>query len=334
MKDKKTITKGLVKSFWVKFNENEPQEIRLIPAGFKNTSYFIKDKRGGEFVLKIYATNFLSDEIIKTDSDVIGYLEENNLPVIKLIKGLDGRRLQTLEWKGTRYQATCSVFAEEGMFKEELLNKNKVQSIARELGKLHHLLSKYKLQSEIRELTPIDTLKEMKTKETIKKIREYFEENSNKKKYVEKFIKDYLQECDIQIKYFSKVLNNGLTTQLIHGDFNLSNIAFNGDNKISTIFDFDEVTLAPISFEIGCTLVHLDEGFMLLEDLVEFFIKEYKKHNKSFGKHDVEASIMFMRYRSLYRISRYFTYYRFSDKAVEHYTKYQYKLDKYKNFRL
>jgi Ser/Thr protein kinase RdoA (MazF antagonist) len=172
----------------------------------------------------------------------------------------------------------------------------------------------------------------MKTKQTVEKIKDYFEKNRNNKKHVEKFIKDYLQECEDQITYFSEVLNNGLTTQLIHGDFNLSNIAFNENNEIATIFDFDEITLAPISFEIGCTLVHLDEGFMLLEDLVEYFVREYKRHNKLFDARETEASIVFMRYRSLYRISRYFTYYRFSDKAVEHYTKYQAKLDKYKKF--
>lgn len=334
MKNANLVKEKLARAFWSKFSKDKPREVRLIPVGFKNTSYLIRDRDNKEYVLKIYATNFLSDDIIRTDTDIVGYLKEKELPVIKIIKGLDGHRLQIIEQDGVRYQATCSLFAEAGMFKEELLNKTKVQSIAKELGKLHYLLSKYELKSDIRKLTPIETLEDMRTKETIQKIREYFEENSNKKKYVEKFIKEYLQECDNQIKYFSKVLNNGLTKQLIHGDFNLSNIAFDENDGISTIFDFDEVTLAPISFEIGCTLVHLDEGFMLLDDLIEYFIKEYKKHNKKFNKHDIEASIMFMRYRSLYRISRYFTYYRFSDKAVEHYTKYQYKLDRYKNFSL
>lgn len=332
MKDKTLVTEELIKALWSKFSKDKPQELRLIPVGFKNSSYLIKDNDGKEFVLKIYATNFLSDDIIRTDTDIVGYLEESKLPVIKIIKGLDGHRLQTLEWDSVRYQATCSVFVEAGMFKEEQLNKNKVQSVASELGKLHHLLSKYQLESKIRKLTPIETLEDMRTKQTVEKIREYFEENNNKSEHVEKFVKEYLHECDSQIKFFSKVLNNGLTKQLIHGDFNLSNIAFNQDNEITTIFDFDEVTLAPISFEIGCTLVHLDEGFMLLEDLVEYFFEEYGKHNKTFNKHDIEASIMFMRYRSLYRISRYFTFYRFSNKAVEHYTKYQYKLDRYKTF--
>lgn len=330
----KNITDELARAFWKKFGNKEAQEIKIIPVGFKNTSCLIKDIEGREFVLKIYATNFLSDEIIRTDTNIIGYLEENRLPVIKIIKGVDGHRLQILEHEGMRYQATCSVFVETRMFKTEFLNKSKVQSIAKELGRLHSVLSKYEPHSEIRKLTPIETLEDMRTKQTIEKIRDYFEENRNKRKHVEKFVKEYLQECEEQITYFSKVLNNGLTTQLIHGDFNLSNIAFNEDNKITIIFDFDEVTLAPISFEIGCTLVHLDEGFMLFDDLVEYFIKEYKMHNKSFTKHDIEASIMFMRYRSLYRISRYFTYYRFSDKAVEHYTKYQYKIDRYKKFNV
>lgn len=143
-------------------------------------------------------------------------------------------------------------------------------------------------------------------------------------------MKGYINEAETQIKYFSRVLNEGLTSQLIHGDFNLSNISFKED-KVVAVFDHDEVTVAPIAFEIGCTLVHLDEGFMLLEDLVEYFIDFYKKCNEKFKEKDIDASLMFMRYRCLYRISRYFTYYRFLDRPVEHYTKYQYKLDKYKN---
>lgn len=324
----------LARLFWTKFKNTKVVEIKVIPAGFKNTSYFIEDEKGERFVLKIYATNFLADEIIYTDTDIVRYLHKNMVPVIEIIEGLDGKRLQILEDGGKRLQATCSVFAETGMFKADQLNRNKVRSIARELGKLHRILSQYKLKSGIRTLTPVETLEEMKTKQTVEKIRDYFEENRNKRKYVEKFIGGYLGECEEQIKYFSGVLNNGLLSQLIHGDFNLSNITFDDQDHISTIFDFDEVTLAPVSFEIGCTLVHLDEGFMLLEDLVEYFTKEYRRHNKAFDERHLDASLMFMRYRALYRISRYFTYYRFSGKSVEHYTKYQYKLERYQKFSL
>lgn len=325
--------KELITELWATFSDSKISTINPIPIGFKNLSNLIETKSKEKYVLKIYALNFLNDEVIENDVMIVNYLGKKSIPVIEFLIGKNGKYVQSINYQNQKYQATCSKYYETSIFKSESLNKKKVSSLAKFLGHLHLALSEFDLKGEMRKLEPIKVLNDLTSKNTIKEIHRYFERNRHNQKHIDKFVKEYLREAKVQIDYFPKILNNGLRVQLIHGDFNLSNISFK-DDKIEALFDYDEITYAPVSFEIGCTLVHLDEGFMLLEDLVEYFIKSYQKYNPAYKKLDVKASLMFMRYRALYRIGRYFTYYRYLDRPVEHYTKYQYKLEKYQKLFL
>lgn len=164
--------------------------------------------------------------------------------------------------------------------------------------------------------------------EAVEEIKDYFKDNLYRPKRLGKYIDEYLETGTWLLNYFKK--NEELiksNRQLIHGDFNLTNLNII-DSKIQTIFDFDEMTFAPKTFEIACSIVHLDEGFMFTDELFEVFLKEYFENENL--EELVKEVYMFMQYRCFYRVSRYFTYYRKSKNKVEHFTKYQEKIDKYK----
>ena len=138
-------------------------------------------------------------------------------------------------------------------------------------------------------------------------IKEFFIKNVNRVDRLDKYLEKYKKTGETLKNYFSSNSPSLSTKQLIHGDFNLSNLDIR-DGKIMTIFDFDEMTIAPIAFEIGSSIVHLDEGFMFSDDLFETYLRRYIS---SFQLTDEEIidTYMFMKYRCYYRISRYFTYY-------------------------
>src|SRR3989344_8184 len=98
----------LVEQLWKKFNTEPLISFKEIPVGFKNRSYLIETTNDKKYVLKIYALNFLNDEIINSDLDIVSYLNKNAIPVLAFVKGLDGKFLQIIECEddSKRYQAT------------------------------------------------------------------------------------------------------------------------------------------------------------------------------------------------------------------------------------
>lgn len=169
MPAKKVVDESIARRLWDKYSKKEIKGIDLIPVGFKNNSYLIEIDSGKKFVLKVYAQDFLSDEIIENDAKIANFLKKNNLPVVDFIPGFDKRYVQAIECEGKRYQSSCSIFSEAGFFKSDSLNKQKVRSLARLLGNLHDLLGKYRLKGEMRKLTPVETLEGMMSGKAIKK---------------------------------------------------------------------------------------------------------------------------------------------------------------------
>ncbi len=282
--------------------------------------------------MKIYALNFLKDETIEEYAKILDQLKKDGIPTIEPVKGIDGRFLQKFTHKNIVYQSSLSQFVELSEFSENYLNKSVAEELATTLSKLHSSLNKIAASKNTRTLKPIETLNSLLTDEVLTKIKEYFKENIERQERLNKYLEKYLHDGNNLLNYFQERKEMLKKQELIHGDFQLTNLNIH-DGKIKTIFDFDEMTLAPISFEIGCSITHLDEGFMLTDDLIEVFIKKYKEF-KNLSKQDIKDIIMFMQYRCFYRISRWFTYYRFSTNAVEHFSKYQYKLDRYKQLNI
>lgn len=325
----------LCKKAWNLYADKELIDVQKIPLGFKNTSFLLTTIDGDRFVMKFYAIDFLSDEIIELYSNIVKGLLDDGLPVIEPVLGIDGKYMQKAEGDNRQLlQVTVSRYVEDSSLSEMALDKKVVEELATVLGKFHTSLKKLAVEKKTRVLDPLKTLQSLIEPEVEDQIRDYFQKNLHRPERLDAFVKDYFSEGEEIKRYFErrKEIFSPKNMQLIHGDFNLTNLNVR-DGKVLTIFDFDEMTKAPYSFEIGCSVVHLDEGFMFIEDLFEVFIAKYCNGQKA-SRELIEDIYMFMRYRCYYRISRYFTYYRFSDKQVEHFTKYQEKLNKYKQFDL
>ena len=314
-----------------KYSDAEVLKTKRIPKGFKNESYLVTLTTGERFVLKFYAQSFLSDDIIENYSIIIDRLRSEGLPVLEPIKSKQTTFLTHVSNGEGNKQVTISRYVESSDFTDLYLNRVTVENIADVLKNLHSKLTLFKANGNTRTLNPVRTLESMLTDGVLNEIQDYFKGNLYRPARLDKYLESYTTTGNELLKYFKKQSNAMASrTQIIHGDFNLSNLNI-VNNRVETIFDFDEMTLAPQTFEIGCSIVHLDEGFMFTDELFEVFLKEY--FGSKLDAELIEEVYMFMLYRCFYRVSRYFTYYRKSKNKVEHYTKYQEKINKYQRTR-
>jgi Ser/Thr protein kinase RdoA (MazF antagonist) len=327
--------KQIAENAWERFSSIDIAKLSRIAEGYKNKSFLIKDFRGEAYVLKVYALDFLSDKTITKYSNILAELFKEGVPTIEPVIGLDGHYLQIIEHEGVRYQTTMSRFIEVSLPSEIDLNKDILEVIASCSANLHEKLEDIEISDGFRVFNPIETLKKMLQDDVVDQIKHHFQGkyvyNQN---HLDTYIKNYIKDGERLLNYFETRKEIFKNSQPIHGDFQITNLNIR-NGQVKTIFDFDEMTLAPVTFEIGCSLVHLDEGAFLTEDLVECYLSKYTE-TKTLGKKEIEDVLMFMQYRAFYRISRWFTYYRLLEKdsvhfTVEHFSKYQYKLNKYKS---
>jgi len=313
-----------VKQIWGLFSESEIEEVLEIPEGFKNQSFYLRDAAGQEVVLKLFLDNFLSDEILETQTRIIEELGEAGVPVIKLKKGKNGEILQIWEEGGQRLQIVASEYVATASFREYKIGEEMLENIALALRKLHKNLARVKEAAALKSFEPEQLLEKMVSAETREKITEYFSGLKSEWAALFKGFEDEYQAAVVNLGGELNKLEDNV--QLIHGDFHLANLNIQ-DNQVVTIFDFDELQWAPVEFEIGRALIHLDEGYFLTEELIERFLQTY--YQKELAKQKYSAVLVFMQLGCLYRIYRWLTYYRFGGKPDRHFSFYQEKLAKY-----
>lgn len=134
---------------WGKFSNEIPTKVDRLPRGYKNTSFVIKTSSRDRLVLKIYAQNFLSREKIEERAEVVKVLEEQGLPVLEMLKGLDGKYCQEIALEETSYFSTLSKYVEIPL-SETNVNEKIVQSVAEQLKLMHKGMSKIKNTKSIK----------------------------------------------------------------------------------------------------------------------------------------------------------------------------------------
>lgn len=161
------------------------------------------------------------------------------------------------------------------------------------------------------------------SEESLRKIDDYFNHDykrHERKNEVEKFYKEKGEELKIYFKKRKEMLSNN---SLNHGDFNLSNFLVL-NNKIEKIFDFDEMVIAPVEYEIAIAIYYLDyPQEFYLDHLIEIFLKKYYSNIEEINLQKIEDIIMFIKYRAFYRFARYFSYYQFTQNPGGHFSKFQ-----------
>lgn len=314
----------LLQKAWSLFSDQNPIKIFPLPQGHKNDSYVITLPDQKKFVLKKYASDFLSDEAVESICSNVSKLKQKRQPVVEFIQGKNKLYTQLVFESQEKYQFTVTRYEEYFTIDDELIEKQLLTNIVLSMRSLHNALIKIEPQQILSVFNPEEKLKLLTSKSSLTYIKEYFKEE---KKEDQSFINFYQETAKTLSQYFSKNTQWNKYTQLIHGDFNLSNFSVE-DYEIKTIFDFDDMTVAPVTWEIGCCLVHLDIGSIKTEDLISLFCKTYFSKQKVTQK-QIQDIIMFMQYRSFYRMARWLTFYRFYGRPDKHYTYYLEKLKKY-----
>jgi Ser/Thr protein kinase RdoA (MazF antagonist) len=317
----------IAKKIWRKFSKEKIEIIKKIPSGFKNRSYFLRTKSNNEYVLKIYAQNYLTSEQIEERGRIVKKLEKKGLPVLEMVVGLNKKFVQEVKINNIHYQAVLSKYIEVP-FSDLQVNQNIIITIANELKRLHLELQKTNHSSNFRILQVQENLNSFLDNSTIVKIKEHFDSKGKRSKRGKEFINFYNNEGNKLKKYFASKVDTRNNMQLIHGDFNLNNFLVE-NGKIIKIFDFDELTIAPTNYEIALSIYYLDypEEFYT-DELLEIFLKSYYGKTK-ISKETILDIINFMRFRAFYRLARYFIYYQFTEVPGGHFTKFQRHLVKF-----
>lgn len=309
---------------WQKYSLTEA-EVRKLPRGYKNTSFLILNNGEPAFVLKIYAQNFLSQAAIEERSQIVSQLENSGLPVLTMVRGLDGNFCQTLDMPdGETYFSSVSKYVEVP-FGEVEVNLVEILEVSQTLRSMHKALSQIGETNTIKTFEPVTVLQSLMAPESLARIDDYFV--SDPKRAVRKAeVTDYYQKKGLELLEYFQARKADSTLQLIHGDFNLGNFLMQ-DSKICKIFDFDEMVRAPKEYEIALTIYHLDYGQMTyLDRLIELFVSNYYDHAVDLIM--VQDIVMFMKFRAFYRFARFFTYYQFTEKHGGHFIKFRNILDR------
>jgi len=326
--------KELVLTAWKCFSKEKPKKILNFPAGYKNNLYmlFVGDEY---YILTIYKPNIFTNEEISLRCQIENTLKQNGINVIPPIKGFNGKFLQLFSSGNKEFQTKATKYNEL-----VLVNENKVPTVkiveemARHLRDLHSKLKIIKDELPFKTFDIEAKLTEMSDTKTIFAIRDYFKDNNFSTLPDEgQLIEDYTGEIDFLKKYFEK-RDVFKTKQPIHADYQLSNLLIHNE-KISAIFDFDEILLAPVLYEIAITLLYTDViYFQPTELLFSNFLKHYYNKN-GIDEKTVKDLIVLLRYRCVYKIYRWFVYKRFLKVAsqAKHYGCFYERLNYYKQIK-
>lgn len=327
----KTKFENVAKSLWNNFSREKMVNLKTIPLGFKNKSYYIRSEKGSEFVLKIYALNFLTKTQIEERGRIVKKLESNGLPVLEMVEGLDGNLSQECKYSGDTYLSTLSKYAEV-QFPETQVNKGIIVTCAKELKRLHLVLNRIKYSDNFKRLN-FKILDFFLAKSTLDIIRKHFSEKDDRSNRVNEFLSFYIKEGTKLLKYFSARNIMLDQTQLNHGDFNLNNF-FVENRKIIKIFDFDEMVIGPKTWDIALSIYALDfpEEFYT-DELLQIFIESYYEKSE-INKEIVIDILEFLKYRAFNRIARYFTNFQFKDNPGGYFTKFRRHLEKFNQINI
>ena len=321
-----TQDQTIIYSLWSKFSNLKLIEIRKIPSGFKNRSFYVKSEDGNEYVLKIYAPKFLTKEQIEERAMIVKTLENQRLPVLEMIQGLNGKYTQEISGDSNTYYATLSKYVKV-QFPEIIVNKDIITNLAKDLKRLHVELEKVTYDPNFKKLKR-DYVSVFLADDTLNLIKNHFNEKVGRTERLNEFLSFYVNEGEKLQDYFSKSETLFTSIQLNHGDFNLNNI-FVENGETVRIFDFDEMVLAPKAWDLALTIYSLDypEEFYT-DELLQIFIEAYFEKSE-ITKEVILDIVQFMRYRAYNRIARYFTDFQFKENPGGHFTKFRRHLEKF-----
>ncbi len=316
----------LAKSLWCKFSSEEIEQLKLLPYGFKNKTYYIKTKRGNEFALKIYSVNFLTKTQIEERVKIVESVRSKGVPTLEFIPGFDSKFTQEYKYKAENYLSTLSKYSYI-QFSETQVNRAMIINTATELRRLHDEFTRIEFSKDFKKLN-FKILDMFLSDSTISLIRDYFERNHKHSNKCEEFIFFYINEGTKLSKYFDNRNIMSDKIQLNHGDFNSNNFHIE-NSRIIKIFDFDEMVLGPKTWDVSLAIYALDysEEFYT-DELIEIFVSSY------YNKHEITKAVVsdvieLLKYRAFNRMARYFTNFQFKDNPGGHFTKFRRHLKKY-----
>ncbi len=288
---KNKINKKIISEALSVYFENANFAYEKIEAGYENASFYIV-LNGHKYVLRIYnafqyGVHPRDEGNILTELDFIEFCGEKNIPVPKIHKTVNGNFYTKVLINGTAHFAILTDFIEGNQVKK--LSLKQVENIAEIQAKMHLTAIEYGTKKIRRVAGPFGVHKWIKSE--LKK----YKPSENKK--------DLIKHAIDVIDFLGTKINPSTIKKyppiLIHGDLHCENLKFIGD-KISGVFDFDDVKKSIAADDIGSFLMEIlktGDSKQLREKAITYFDR-YKKI-RPISNDEIELSIYFAARRRL-----------------------------------
>ena len=256
------------------YSLGELKSYSLIVGGLVNHNYKVQTSKGNFLVRLVLDNSSKKTKHLNLQFKLVRYLQNKGFPykIPIPIKTLSGKEILQLNKKKVW---VCKFFDGKNYCEAPTIPKMK------EMAKVLAIYHKY-----------VEGLKGHKAKdEAHQRIRKGFKimKKITGKKPEDKLARENLEffkEIYEEIKNFKCKKN----MRFIHGDFDASNVLFQGD-KITAVIDFDETNFAPRIFDISVSIRDscITRG-KFDKKKTEIFLKEYEKISK-LEKEEKEAII-------------------------------------------
>lgn len=288
---KKKIDKKIISEALSAYFKDIDFRYEKIEAGYENASFYIFSNNQ-KYVLRIYnafqyGVHPRDEGNILTELDFVKFCGKKNIPVPKIHKTKNGRLFTKVLIDKTKHFAILTDFIKGNQVKR--LSLKQIESIAELQAKMHLSALEYNPKEIRRVAGPLGVQKWIKSE-----LKKYKPPNDRK---------DLIKQAARFIDFLGEKINPATIKKyppiLIHGDLHCENLKFIG-NKISGVFDFDDVKKSITADDIGSFLMEIfktGDSEQLRKKAITYF-NRYKKI-KPIPKDEIELSIYFAARRRL-----------------------------------
>lgn len=222
------------------------QHLQKVDQGFLTDNHILTDG-AIKYFLKKY--RFKNAEKIKEIHSVKNYFSDGGIPVIVPINTKDGNSFFELE---ESFYALFPFVSDRQMQGEQITDKA-VVSLAETLARMHLLgwgakipvSDSFKMWDRQKRLSAIEQILEK-----ISQIKDKSDFDTRAERNV-LFKKSIIESK--KKEYENLKFNND---HLIHGDYMIQNVFFDGDDNVSYVFDFEKTQYAPRFFELFRAMIY------------------------------------------------------------------------------
>lgn len=212
-------------------------------GAWQNFVYEYKEK-GKSYILRFTPSTHRSENLVKGELDWIQYLAHNGVAVSEPVASRYGNLTEVVQQDDMQFTVTSFVKAEGSKmgYPECLTDIDLYQRLGKVTGKMHALSKKYELQDE--------------------SIRRHDWNQNYYLSHMEKFVpasQSFVFEARnlVMNKIRDTLPKDQNSYGLIHGDLGVGNYTVSGNERLITLFDFDEAQYSWFIEDIAIPLYYL-----------------------------------------------------------------------------